>query len=84
MRGLQQHPQEGGGTKVGGEGKTIQGRQNSGVPVGCTSPPIRDGVPHIAKLILHKPPLSTGTSSFLSLITKKNEGRKALSEHFDN
>jgi hypothetical protein len=59
----------------------------TGVPTECTSPPIRDGVPHTPKLIPHEPPLPTRTSSSFSLTKKKNDenrGKKALSEHFDN
>jgi hypothetical protein len=77
-RGLQHTRDEGGGTKVGREGKKLQGRQKTSVPVGCASPPIRDGVILLPKLISYKLPLPTTTSSSLSLMIKKNGGRKAL------
>ena len=53
---------DGGSAKVGGEGKKNQGRQKTGVPVRCASPPIRDGVSLLPKPISHKPLLSTGAS----------------------
>ena len=65
------------------EGKIYQAWHLTGVPTECTSPPIRDGVPHTPKLIPHEPPLPTGTSSSFSLTTK-NGDRKATQEHFDN
>ena len=69
---------DGGSAKVGGEGKKNQGRHKRGVPVGHTSPPIREGISLLPELISHKPPLSSTTSSSLSLMIKKNGGRKAL------
>ena len=39
----------------------------TGAPTEHTSPPIRDGVPHIPKLTSHEPPVRTGTSSSFSL-----------------
>ena len=74
----------GGGTEVGGEGKKIQGRHKTGVPVECASPPIREGIFLLPKLTSHKPPLSSTTSSSLSLMIKKNEERKATQRNFDN
>jgi hypothetical protein len=54
------------------EGINYQPWYFAGVPIEYTSPPIRDGATHIPKLISHEPPLPTGTSSSLSLTTKKN------------
>ena len=56
----------------------------TGVPTEYTSPPIRDGVPHIPKPISHEPPVRTGTSSPFSLTTTKNDDRKATQRNFDN
>jgi hypothetical protein len=64
----------GGGAKVGGKGKKNQGRHKRGVPVGCASPPIREGISLLPEIISHKPPLSSTLSLSLSLMIKKMEG----------
>ena len=45
------------------EGKNYQAWYLISVPTEYTTPPIRDGVPHIPKPTSHEPPVRTGTSS---------------------
>ena len=70
--------QQGGRTlNFAGKEKKMRSAKHAGFPVGCTSPPIRNGTQGDSKEPFHNPPLSTEDHVVLQLVTKKNDERKA-------